>query len=110
MRVYLVRHAIAYNRDPEAWPSDRDRPLTDAGVKKFRRAARGLQQFVPEVDTVLSSRLTRAWQTAGILMEEASWPAAVACAALEPGHPAPEAVAAPPAHATAAGVALVGHE
>ena len=27
MLLYLVRHAIAFGRDPAAWPDDRDRPL-----------------------------------------------------------------------------------
>lgn len=111
MRLYIVRHAIAYEQDPRQWPDDRDRPLTDAGKQKFRRAAAGLRRLVSGVDLVLSSRLKRAWQSAAILKEDAGWPAPAPCEALEPGHFSPKAaLAALQPHAGAGSVALVGHE
>ena len=33
MLLLLVRHAHAGDRDPNQWPDDRDRPLTDKGRK-----------------------------------------------------------------------------
>jgi phosphohistidine phosphatase len=60
MDLYLVRHAIAGDADPSRWPNDSDRPLTPAGEKRFRRAARGLGRIVPKVDVVLSSTFARA--------------------------------------------------
>jgi phosphohistidine phosphatase len=111
MRLYIVRHAIAYERDSRQWPDDRDRPLTDAGKQRFRRAAAGLGRLVPAVDLVLSSRLKRAWQTAAILKEDAGWPAPAPCEALEPEHFSPgAALAAIQPHARAGSIALVGHE
>jgi phosphohistidine phosphatase len=111
MRLYLVRHAIAYEHDPRRWPDDRDRPLTDAGKQKFRRAAAGLGRLVSGVELVLSSRLKRAWQTAAILEEDAGWPAAAPCEALEPGHfSPPAALAVLQPRAGTGTVALVGHE
>jgi phosphohistidine phosphatase SixA len=41
--VLLIRHAIAEDPDPDAWPDDLLRPLTERGVKRFRPAARGLK-------------------------------------------------------------------
>jgi phosphohistidine phosphatase len=110
MLLYLVRHAIAYQRDPQQWPDDRDRPLTAAGEKRFRQAARGLREFVSGVDLVLSSRLARAWQTAALLERVAGWPPPVPCAALEPGHLPHEVLAALQPHAGLGAAALVGHE
>lgn len=110
MYLYLVRHAIAFDHDPVAWPDDRERPLTQQGEKKFRRAARGLSELVPRVDVVLSSPLIRAWQTAEILQQRAGWPEALKFDPLEPGTPPGEAVEALQPHASAQTVALVGHE
>jgi phosphohistidine phosphatase len=110
MDVFLVRHAIAFNPDAAAWPDDRDRPLTPVGEKKFRRAAKGLRELVPRVDVVLSSPLTRAWQTAEILQAKAHWPAPVRADALEPGRPAAEVLETLQPHASVASLALVGHE
>ena len=75
IEVYLVRHAIAEDRDPARWPDDSRRPLTEEGAASFRRAARGLQRIVPTVDRVLSSPYPRALQTAEILRDDAGWPA-----------------------------------
>lgn len=110
MRLYLIRHAIAFDRDPALWPDDRDRPLTPEGKKKFRRAALGLLDLAPAVDVLLSSGLTRAWQTAQILARQAGWPVPLPCPALERAHAAAEVVAALQPYAAAESVALVGHE
>jgi len=110
MDLYVVRHAIAFARDPKEWPDDRDRPLTSKGRSRFNAAARGLKELAPRVEKALSSPLVRAWQTAEILEEAAGWPAAARFEALEPGRTPEEVVAALAAHASAASLALVGHE
>jgi phosphohistidine phosphatase len=108
MDLYLVRHAIADSRDPARWPDDSQRPLTEKGIARFRRAARGLHRLVPTVDVVLSSPLTRAWQTAEILQQEAGWPAPERCPELEPGRLPAGALDVLQPESSA--VALVGHE
>jgi phosphohistidine phosphatase len=110
MYVYLVRHAIAFEPDSSAWPDDRERPLTPDGDKRFRRAASGLRTLVRSVDIVLSSPLTRAWQTAAILEKVARWPSPLRFDPLEPGRSPAEVVEGLQPHAGAAAVALVGHE
>jgi phosphohistidine phosphatase len=110
MDLYLVRHAIAFEPDQSRWPDDRNRPLTEAGEKRFRRAARGLGALVSDVDVVLSSPFARAWRTAELLASEADWPKPVECAALESGRAPAEALQALQPHVSCDAVALVGHE
>jgi phosphohistidine phosphatase len=109
MDLYLVRHASAFDPDQTQWPTDRDRPLTPDGEKRFRRAASGLAALVPRVDVVLSSPYARAWRTAELLAE-AGWPAPVECAALEAGRSPADALHALQEYGRSGSVALVGHE
>ena len=88
LRIYLVRHAYAGRADAARWPDDSARPLTEDGIRKFRKAAAGLRRLVPEVELVLSSGFARAWSTAELLHEVAGWPAPRDCPALEAGKPA----------------------
>jgi phosphohistidine phosphatase len=74
MDLYLVRHAVAFQKDHDRWPHDSKRPLTPEGEEEFRLAARGLARIVPRVDVILSSPARRALQTAEILSELDSWP------------------------------------
>ncbi|HEX2034632.1 MAG TPA: phosphohistidine phosphatase SixA [Chloroflexota bacterium] len=110
MLLHVVRHAIAFDRDPLRWPDDRQRPLTPAGEKRFQRAAQGLHRLGVQVDLVLSSRYVRAWQTAEILQRVAGWPAPVACEALESGHDPPAILEALRQHHGTTALAVVGHE
>jgi phosphohistidine phosphatase len=109
MRLYLVRHAIAELRDAERWPVDGERPLTARGVRRFRRAARGVATLAPRVERVLSSPFVRAWDTALILKREAGWPAPERCEVLQTS-PAAEVMQVVQANRDAASLALVGHE
>jgi phosphohistidine phosphatase len=110
MDVLIVRHAVAFNRDPMQWPDDRDRPLRPDGERKFKREARALAKLVPDVDLLLSSPWKRAWQTAEILNEDAGWPSPQTCEALE-GDRSPRGVLGVLRdHPRAKTVALVGHE
>jgi phosphohistidine phosphatase len=109
MDLYLVRHASAFDADQTRWPTDRDRPLTPDGEKRFRRAARGLASLVSSVDVMLSSPYARAWRTAELLAE-VGWPAPVECEALEAGRSPGDALQALQQHRRSGSVALVGHE
>lgn len=110
MHLYLVRHGVAFDPDPAQWPDDKHRPLTPAGEKRFRRAARGLKGLVPSVSVVLSSPWARAWHTAELLEKEAKWPAPVACEALESGRSPAEVLQALQPFKGSTAVVLVGHE
>lgn len=67
MKVFLVRHAVAHERDRKRWPDDSRRPLTADGKRRFRKAARGLATLLPGKSPVLTSPFVRARQTAAIL-------------------------------------------
>jgi phosphohistidine phosphatase len=69
MRLLVVRHGIAEDRDAWARTGEDDtlRPLTDEGRRKMRGVARGLARVGPTPDVLASSPLTRAVQTADIL-------------------------------------------
>ena len=69
MKLLIVRHAIAEDRDlfGAAGKSDHLRPLTRDGKRRMVRASKGLKFLVPKIDTILSSSYTRAAQTADIL-------------------------------------------
>jgi phosphohistidine phosphatase len=108
--VYLVRHAIAEQRDAMRWPVDSLRPLTPEGADRFRRAARGLHRLVPTVDRLLTSPYARAWQTAELLHDEIDWPAPLESSGLSGHSTTVEALDALRVHADRDSVALVGHE
>lgn len=82
--LLVVRHAIAFERDPARWPTDALRPLTPDGKRRFRRAARGIGRCFSGIDLHLTSPLVRARQTSKILAEAAGWPEAQECPELRP--------------------------
>lgn len=112
MRLVLIRHAIAEDRETFA-RSDRDddaRPLTPEGRDKMRRGAVGLKELVPEVDVLASSPLKRAFDTAEIIAREYGGLTVERVAELGPGTPLERAlawVASLPGRGT---VMVVGHE
>ncbi len=69
MDLLIVRHAIAVERGDPGFDRDEDRPLTPDGMHKFRLAARGLNEFAPKPERIVSSPLVRARQTAEILRD-----------------------------------------
>jgi phosphohistidine phosphatase len=108
--LYIVRHAAAFERDPDRWPDDSERPLSPEGEREFRLGARGLARIAPRMDAILSSPYLRAWQTAQILAGlDSSWPAPESSPVLEPTLPPEKAVAALEAYSGAGSVAVVGH-
>jgi phosphohistidine phosphatase len=112
MRLMLIRHADAGQRDETRWPDDTQRPLTGEGRKVQTKMCRRLRKRGLVPDLLLSSPWVRAWETAAITAE-------VLCKGAVAPVECP-ALAAPPdieALAAAIGpqppttlVGLVGHE
>lgn len=69
MRLLIVRHAVAVDRDTFARTGEPDalRPATAPGLKKMRQNVLGLRTLVPRVHVLASSPLVRARQTAELL-------------------------------------------
>src|SRR5262249_4422492 len=108
--IYLVRHAIAEERG-EAWPDDAKRPLTDAGMSRMRKSARGLARLGVAFDVVLTSPLVRAKQTADILAAGVNpRPPIVTIESLSPGGGFAAITSDLAKHAKKTRIALVGHE
>jgi phosphohistidine phosphatase len=69
MNLYLMRHGLA--AEPPEWKgADRDRPLTDDGVKKMKKTAKGMHALGLDFDWILTSPYRRAYETAQIVAEE----------------------------------------
>jgi phosphohistidine phosphatase len=109
MDVYLVRHAIAHERNATRWPDDSQRPLTTNGMRKFRKAAAGLARCVPKTAAVFTSPYVRARETAAILRESARFATAVESSELMPGK-SPRAMFDLLRARRRSAVVLVGHE
>ena len=105
LRLYLVRHAIATERDDAQWPDDSERPLIREGVRSFKKAAVGLATIASIPDAVFSSPARRAWQTAELLTG-IGWPSPEVLAALLPGGDPRDILTTLPADGQ---IALVGH-
>ncbi|NNM86135.1 MAG: phosphohistidine phosphatase SixA [Phycisphaerales bacterium] len=68
MMLYLCRHAAAADVGSDG--TDATRPLTAQGRHDFKRAMRGLSRLDVRLNCVLASPLTRAQQTADIMLRE----------------------------------------
>lgn len=64
MNLYVLRHAIAANREDASFPRDSDRPLTSKGTAKLQKAVRGMKALGLSFDRILTSPYARALQTA----------------------------------------------
>ncbi len=109
MHLLVIRHGIAFERDPERWPDDRERPLTRRGVRRMRRAGPGFKRLVGTVGALFTSPWRRARETALILAETAGWPEPRELAELTPEH-SPEQTLHAIREQTGDCIALVGHE
>lgn len=67
MNLYFMRHGSAVEADDPSVANDNERPLTDKGVKRLRRAAHGLSRLEIPFDGILTSPVLRARQTAEIV-------------------------------------------
>lgn len=70
MRIILIRHGIAIERDDAACPAEAERYLTPQGIERTHEAMAGLRELEVEPDLVLSSPYVRALETARIACEE----------------------------------------
>jgi phosphohistidine phosphatase len=108
--LYLIRHGIAEDRG-DAWPDDAKRPLTDEGMDRLRKEARGLARLGVVIDVVLTSPLVRTRQTADIVAAAFDTrPHIVAADSLAPGGTFQAVTADLEKHAKKSRIALVGHE
>ena len=110
MFIYILRHAIAVQRGTLAFPND-DRPLTDDGKDKMRKAARGMTTVVDKVDVILTSPLVRAADTAKIAGEALSAEHAIeVCRELLPGASAKKLLLYLAKYKNLDSIMIVGHE
>jgi phosphohistidine phosphatase len=66
MTLYVLRHAIAV--DPSEWKKkDSERPLTGKGIRRMRKAAKGMKELGISFDWILTSPYKRAFGTAEII-------------------------------------------
>lgn len=108
--LYVIRHGLAEERG-DRWPDDNKRPLTDEGISRMRKAARGLARLGVTVDVVLSSPLVRARQTAEIVAAGLDpRPSLVNIDSLAPDGSYAAIVADLEKHGRKTRIALVGHE
>ena len=67
MKLFLLRHGEAGQRNLRKYPNDAARPLTREGKRETLRGARRLHKKGVKIDEIISSPLTRARQTAEIV-------------------------------------------
>ena len=108
--LYLIRHGVAEERG-DAWPDDSKRPLSEDGMDRLRKEARGLARLGVAIDVMLTSPLVRTRQTAEIVAAALDpRPGIVNAESLAPGGTFQAVVADLEKHAKKARIALVGHE
>lgn len=71
MRVLLLRHALAEDREEWAESSNDDalRPLTDKGRRRMKKQAAALRLVLDSLDVILAAPVKRAEDTAKILQK-----------------------------------------
>ena len=69
MRLYLMRHGIAIDRDDPDCPPEAERYLTSKGIQRTREAAEGLAAMGISPDILLTSPYVRAVQTGEIVCQ-----------------------------------------
>lgn len=67
MKLYILRHGVAADRNPKEYPDDSLRPLTKAGQKKLEKVAHFLIKTEVHLDYVFSGPFLRAFQTANLV-------------------------------------------
>jgi phosphohistidine phosphatase len=108
--LYVIRHGLAEERG-DAYPDDTKRPLTDDGMSRMRKAARGLARIGVTLDIVLTSPLVRARQTAESLAAGLDpRPSIVNVDSLAPDGSYAAVIADLEKHSRKTRIALVGHE
>jgi phosphohistidine phosphatase len=70
MNLYLLRHAIAVDREAGGFADDRQRPLTAEGRARLRKVVRAMKVMKLRFSLILTSHYVRARQTAEIVAQE----------------------------------------
>jgi phosphohistidine phosphatase len=112
MQLLVIRHAPAEDRAEFAktGQDDSKRPLTAAGERKMRRAARGLRTLVPTLDVLAASPYVRTAETAAIVAETYKGITVEPLRALIPDGSRAEVLRWLRTHGPDATVGIVGHE
>ena len=69
MKIHVLRHGIAVNRNDLDVENDAERPLTPKGKRQLRQVAAAMKKMGLRFDLVLSSPYLRARQTAEIVAD-----------------------------------------
>jgi phosphohistidine phosphatase len=108
--LYLIRHGIAEERG-EAWPDDTKRPLTERGIARLRKEAKGMVWLGVAFDVILTSPLVRARQTADAIAGAFEpRPPIVTIESMAPGGTYQAVLADLEKQSRRSRIALVGHE
>ncbi len=112
MKLYVLRHGDAGERDASNYTSDAARPLTPKGIKRTRQLANALRQMEVTFDTIFTSPLIRAHQTAEIIARSLGLEKQLRQASqLAPDHPLTDVIALiESTGAKAQAILIVGHE
>src|SRR5687767_6561181 len=110
LELYLVRHAIAADRGAD-YPDDSKRPLTNAGISRFRKEAKAMAALDVGIELIITSPLTRAKQTAEILAQALpARPSLTSSDSLAPAGTPASVFQELAKHMRKGKIALVGHE
>jgi phosphohistidine phosphatase len=69
MNLYILRHGIAVEHGAAGYKNDDERPLTGKGERKMWKIADAIKEMEISFDSIFSSPLVRARQTAEIVAE-----------------------------------------
>jgi phosphohistidine phosphatase len=112
MNLYILRHGIAADRDNRKYPDDALRPLTDRGIRRMRREAKGINAIGVAPDVIISSPLVRAIQTAEIVRDGLDAPSQMVISEtlLPEAHPSQIIQELVKSHSPSGSMMVVGHE
>ncbi|MEW6446088.1 MAG: phosphohistidine phosphatase SixA [Pseudomonadota bacterium] len=112
MELILIRHAPAGDRAEWALTGrpDEERPLTDEGARRMRKGAKGLRRVLETPDSLFTSPLLRARQTAEIICEVYSDMEPEVAPGLEPEAAPVDTLAWLAERRRGERIALIGHE
>jgi phosphohistidine phosphatase len=109
MHVYILRHGNA--GDPANWAGDdSQRPLTEEGRKEMRAVAKGIDWLDLKLDTLITSPLVRARETADFVRQAVHPPHFITSDLLAPGCDLEALSKLMATHAEARELMIVGHE
>ena len=74
MRLYIVRHGIAIDREDPKSPAEPERYLTEEGIRKTKLVAKAIAGMGATADLLVSSPYVRAMQTAEIFAGALGYP------------------------------------